>query len=406
MILSKKGYKVDNRLKELKRYSSEDISSNVKSLIESKKITDSTKSMYIYSKEILLDRLTHLQEVFPDFSLHAVAIKSNSHPSVLKEIVRNGCGLEAASIEEVKLAIDAECSKENIVFDSPVKTIEEIAWCDEHMPGMILNANCFQELDRLNSVKNLRVGIRINPLMDLDNPGMYDVSGINSKFGIPISAREQIIERALSMNQCVGLHIHAGSEIGSLQNHIDAIGSIVDIAEEIRSRGKKLEFIDIGGGRPAKMEPGSQEGLEDFYSGIIEKFPAILDYQVITEYGRFVHAHAAFVISKVEYILDHCSPEIALIHVGADLFPREIYSSHPPYHEISVVDRQGNQKSQDPKIYAIGGPLCFSGDFLTKNRTLPRIQPGDYICISDTGANTLSMWSRHCSREEVEVVLL
>ena len=26
------------------------------------------------------------------------------------------------------------------------------------------------------------------------------------------------------------------------------------------------------------------------------------------------------------------------------------------------------------------------------------LQPGDYVCVHDAGANSLSLWSRHCSR--------
>ena len=274
--------------------------------------------------------MNHITKVFPETTLHAVAIKANSHPKVLKEIVKMGHGLEAASIEEVQLAINAGCAPDHIVFDSPVKTIEEINNCNDNIQGMIINANCFQELERLEGKNNVKVGIRINPLADLNNPGLYDVSSANSKFGIPISDRDRIIHYALNMENCQGLHIHAGSEIGNQSNHVQAILSMVEIAEEIRLKGKKLAFIDIGGGIPANMQRGLQKGLWSFYNELIEMAPAILDYQIITEYGRFVQAHTAFTISRVEYVLAHCNPNIALIHVGADLFPREIYSSHPP----------------------------------------------------------------------------
>ncbi len=392
-------------LMSLKRSTEKDYQLTVKGLIRSGVLSPETKSLYIYNKEILVDRLDHLSAVFPKDSLHAVAIKSNSNHEVLKEIVNQGHGLEAASYEEVLLAHKAGCPNEKIVFDSPVKTIEEIHNCNQQFPSMILNANCFQELERLKGKNNVRIGIRINPLIKLDNPGIYDVSGNNSKFGIPISQKEKIIQYALHMPNCEGLHIHAGSEIGSEENHIRAIGSIVDIAEEIRLKGKKLAFIDIGGGVPARMESGSQKGLEYFYDKLRQSFPAINNYKMVTEYGRFVQAHTAFVISKVEYLLDHCEPNIALIHVGADLFPREIYSTHPPHHDVFVLDQEGNLKDEQEADYDIGGPLCFSGDFIKRNISLPKIESGDLICIADTGANTLSMWSRHCSRNEVEFFL-
>ena len=390
----------------LKRNSELDLQNITQQLISEKIISVNTKSLYVYCSDILENRLNHLAETFPPKSLHAVAIKSNSHRAVLEMIVEQDCGLEAASYEEVVMASMAGCPNEKIVFDSPVKTIQEIEDCNLLFPGMILNANCFQELERLKGKDNLIVGIRINPLTDIGSPGIYNVSSQHSKFGIPITEDKKIVQYALQMSNVKGLHIHAGSEIGSRINHLKAIGSLVELAEKIRVGGKKLDFIDIGGGIPANMEKGPQEGLDDFFKQLVSAYPQILEYRIITEYGRFVQAHTAFVISKVEYVLDHCDPNIALIHVGADLFPREIYSSHPPYHELYVMEKDGTLKMGDKSEYDIGGPLCFSGDFVKKDIALPNIEEGDYICISDTGANTLSMWSRHCGREEVEVKIM
>ena len=77
------------------------------------------KANYFYLKESLNYRLNLLKEFFPSDTLHAIAIKTNSHPEVLKYIASKGFGLEAASIEEVKLAQKAGVPSNKIVFDSP-----------------------------------------------------------------------------------------------------------------------------------------------------------------------------------------------------------------------------------------------------------------------------------------------
>ena len=38
------------------------------------------------------------------------------------------------------------------------------------------------------------------------------------------------------------------------------------------------------------------------------------------------------------------------------------------------------------------------GDFVAKGIALPPVGQGDYIVMKDAGANTLSLFSRHCSR--------
>jgi len=46
------------------------------------------------------------------------------------------------------------------------------------------------------------------------------------------------------------------------------------------------------------------------------------------------------------------------------------------------------------------GPLCFAGDIIAPGVRLPFVVcQGDYVVLKDAGANTLSLWSRHCSRQ-------
>ncbi len=366
------------------------------------------KSLYFYNVSLLENRLNHLREVFTSNNvLHAAAIKTNNIPEVLSHIVNLGYGLEAASFEEVLLAKTAGCPNEKIIFDSPVKTRKEIQTCDQEYPGMYLNANCFAELERLKETNNLNIGIRINPLVDIKAPDIFNVSNNRSKFGIPISEKKKIIFFALNTNNISGLHVHAGSEIGNIKGHIEAIGVVYDLAKEINHVQKdKIRFIDIGGGFPANTKKGKQEGLDTFVKELINRCPSIFnDFKIMTEYGRFIHTHNSFVVSQVEYVLDHTDPNIILTHVGGDLFVREIYSSHPPFHEISILNEKGQVKEGKQQEYDIGGPLCFTGDFLKKNISLPKVEEKDLVIIADTGSNSISMWSGHCSREKIKVII-
>jgi len=52
----------------------------------------------------------------------------------------------------------------------------------------------------------------------------------------------------------------------------------------------------------------------------------------------------------------------------------------------------------------IAGPLCFSGDVVKRDILLPVVERGDFIVLHDCGANSLSMFSRHCSRQAPSVI--
>ena len=74
-------------------------------------------------------------------------------------------------------------------------------------------------------------------------------------------------------------------------------------------------------------------------------------------------------------------------------------------YPISVLNVNSN--SQDKyKSYDIAGPLCFAGDVLFKNIKLKEVSEGDKLFIYNIGANTISMWSSHCSRDQPEFLFV
>ncbi len=49
--------------------------------------------------------------------------------------------------------------------------------------------------------------------------------------------------------------------------------------------------------------------------------------------------------------------------------------------------------------YDIGGPCCIAGDVIARMRPFPRIHPGNFVAIHDTGAYYHSAWSFYNSRQ-------
>ena len=394
----------------MRQISPEEIAEQYRLAVENKVLSSQCKAAIFYSSALLANRLSILSNHFPKNTLLAVAIKANSSPEVLKCIVDAGYGLEAASIEEVKLAMSAGIVAEKIVFDSPVKTREEIAYCHQHLPGMIVNANALQELSRYPADFSGRLGLRINPLVQTDAPEFFDVVRKNSKFGVPISLEAEIIEACLQYSKVSGLHIHIGSGIKDFSGNVAAVKLVCALAEKINNRRvalgieTKISWIDIGGGIHFDSEAGSF-GVQSFVKALKKETPLFESFEVITEYGAFVHKHNSFAISRIEYVLASAHPEIAdtaFIHLGADLFLRKVYSSLPIEYPCFVLQKS---PALETSTYNIAGPLCFAGDYLYYDLALPKLAEGDLFVIQDIGANTLSMWSGHCSRERPKVVL-
>lgn len=362
-------------------------------------------ALIFYSVVRLRERLHGLREIFgagPGFPpvLHTVAVKTNPQRHILRQIVQSGFGLEAASFEEVKLAVEAGASFDRITYNSPVKTKHEIAWCEENYSGLRLNVNSLDELDRLSSHTSLHVGIRVNPLVHAGSDELYNVSGEESKFGVPIDQRDAIIDHALRYPVDT-LHLHVGSQVGDLAKVAGAIADVVDLADSINRNGAekgRINTINIGGGLPAGRDPHSSLQLMREYVELIQGYaPRLRQYQVITEFGQWVHKHNGVTFSQVEYVKKLARKYIAYVHVGADLFMREAYTAMNTLDFVALTDA-GVLLEREESLIDIAGPLCFNGDYLGKDRRLPRLEPGDIIAIPSSGANSYGLWSRHCSR--------
>lgn len=69
-------------------------------------------------------------------------------------------------------------------------------------------------------------------------------------------------------------------------------------------------------------------------------------------------------------------------------------------HSVAVSDRDCTMPRSLAEV-TIAGPLCFSGDIIAGAKyplKMPTPRAGDRVVVLDAGANTLSLFSRHCSR--------
>ncbi|MEY4570928.1 MAG: hypothetical protein RLZ10_121 [Bacteroidota bacterium] len=347
--------------------------------------------------------LAHLTSSFPETSIHAIAVKTNPHPKVLEHLVKLGYGLEAASLEEVQLAVKAGAEFSKIVFDSPVKTRHEINYCHDHFPGIRINVNCLEELNRMPEHPSFTLGIRINPMIDAGSPSLYHVSSDESKFGVPIIEKAEIIDAILKY-PVTQLHVHAGSHMNNIDCAIDAVNILSNLADQANvalnenNCSRRIEYLDIGGGLPPEILYENKESRMQIYSsGLFRAIPGLKNYKIITEFGQWCYFYTAYAISKVEYSLKRGQKNVAFIHLGADYLMRDAYTK-PRGIDFIVLNDRLSRKSGNEITYDIAGPLCFAGDYLIKNKSLPPINEGDWMMLLNTGSNSFGLWSRHCSR--------
>lgn len=362
------------------------------------------------SFDVIQERLQTIEGAFPEECVHSVAIKSNPLREVLRFIAGEGYHAEAASMGEVKLALASGFTPDRIVFDSPVKTGEEIRWCAEHLPGALINANSLEELLSYPKKVPFHAGLRINPGMSIETHSSMDVSRSTSKFGEPLPRNpEPLASRLVTVDALDTLHIHQGSQSRDFEAMAEGISKVVHLATMVNklADGEKIRTIDIGGGMPVNYEGDHPFGIDEYADVLKETVPELFDgsFQVVTEFGRYVHAHAGWTVSRVEEVKQFQEKSVAVMHAGADLFLRESYNPGDWPHKISVLDPDFQPRERSTiSTWDLAGPLCFGGDLPFRNEELPEIHKGDFILIHDTGANTHALWSRHCSRPFPKII--
>ena len=119
---------------------------------------------------------------------------------------------------------------------------------------------------------------------------------------------------------------------------------------------------------------------------------------------------------------------IAVIQTGADLFLRQCYNPTSfGYHRMEACTIDGkliqstkqrknsnqtsslinsNEKEIEYRVernHFVTGPLCFGGDVLAPCWVGGELRRGDLIMFKDAGANLISMFSHHCSRQSSPV---
>ena len=250
---------------------------------------------------------------------------------------------------------------------------------------------------------DFQLGLRINPKVKTGAPDVYDVSHDESKFGVPITEREKILDAILRFPVTL-LHVHSGSQMANIDSATDGICLLRDIAIEantlLLSRGisRRIKTLDIGGGlMPEELEMSETSMMEQYVSNLRLRCPELWEFELITEFGQWSYFFSGYAISKIEYSIQKGDKYITYIHIGADFLLRDSYVK-PRGIAFGIMDSSFQWKTTKKVSHDIAGPLCFAGDYLAKNVLLPQAEETDIMILAGTGSNSYGLWSRHCSR--------
>ena len=125
-----------------------------------------------------------------------------------------------------------------------------------------------------------------------------------------------------------------------------------------------------------------------------------LDCALILEPGRVIVGNAGVLVTKVLYTKEGGEKNFVIVDAAMnDLIRPSLYGS---YQRIQPV----HKKDRIETTVDVVGPICESGDFLAKDRKIPKVEPGELLAVMSAGAYGFSMSSNYNSRPRAAEVLV
>jgi diaminopimelate decarboxylase len=334
-------------------------------------------------------------------------MKANANLAILRVLLDQGGGLDIVSGGELFRALRAGADPQRIVFAGVGKSAEEIE-AALRADILLLNVESPQELKAIHAVAAklgtpARVAMRVNPDVDPKTHPYISTGLRQSKFGVPIQEALELYRsmRALNHLDPVGVHAHIGSQITQVAPFQESLAKLVPLVKALRQDGFNIQYLDIGGGIGIRYKDESPPAPIE-YANTLRPLLDALACMVLMEPGRFLVGNAGSLVTRVLYEKANQDKKFLVVDGGMnDLIRPSLYNA---YHTIVPVVQRANGH---PEVTLdVVGPICESGDFLAKDRSLPACQPGDLLAVLSAGAYGFAMASNYNARPRVPEVMV
>lgn len=358
-------------------------------------------NFYLYEESVIRDATQALHTQFPGAQF-LYSVKCNPAGRVLDTVFSQGLGADAASAAEVDFAWQRGVPKDRIYFSAPGRTEADFrrVW-----GRCVLIADSLHELEMISRIaaergETAEVGVRLNP----DFTFTAD-QGVPGKFGID---QEDFFAQASALTalpgiRLVGIHVHAKSQ------ELDAAAlagyhrKMFHLAERVQTLlGKPLQFVNFGSGLGIPFAAGDapldlETAGASFRAALADFRKTAPDTRILIETGRYVVGKSGTYVTTVldkkvsrgKTFLLLCGTLNAFARPAVSRMVRS-YTDSPapceplftcPWSEalIPLTDRA------EQETVTLAGNLCTAADIIAQDITLPRMEIGDGLALTNAG---------------------
>jgi diaminopimelate decarboxylase len=332
------------------------------------------------------------------------AMKANSNLAVLDVFARLGAGFDIVSGGELARVVAAGGDPGKVVFSGVGKSEAEIG---QALAAGILcfNVESGGELERIERIaaaagKRAPVSVRVNPDVDPKTHPYISTGLRENKFGVAVEDALRLYRAASASRhlQVVGIDFHVGSQLTEVTPFVAALDKALELVDALEREGIALHHIDLGGGLGIRYRDEHPPSPEAYLGPLLDRL-AGRPQKILLEPGRALVGNAGLLLTRVEYLKQGPDRNFAIVDAAMnDLLRPALYDA---WHEIVPVARRGEPE----RVYEVVGPVCETGDFLGRGRSLA-LAPGDLLAILSAGAYGMVMSSNYNTRPRAAEVMV
>lgn len=362
---------------------------------------------YLYNARVIRRQFRALDQALADLPHRvAYAVKANANLAVLRVLRDLGAGADIVSGGELARALAAGFEPERIVFSGVGKTDTELTAAVEagighvHLESTAELAALGRIVERLR--RPMRVGIRVNPDVTAETHPYIATGQGGIKFGVPV---DQVVPLALAAARHPLLTLdtiamHIGSQLLDAAPYAEGVRRLLDLVAMVRAAGvDSLRTLDMGGGLGIRYRDERPLGPDALASAVL---PLVREsgLELVMEPGRYLVGSAGVLLTTVLSRKYSGGKDLVIVDAGMNDLVRP--SHYMAYHEMVEVEQRGRAEAEVDVV----GPVCETGDFLARDRSLPGLERGERIAVLGAGAYGFVMASNYNTRPRPAEVLV
>lgn len=351
--------------------------------------------LFVYDEAHIRARCREAVSVLGDGATYAS--KAFLCRAVARLVHEEGMRIDVATGGELQVVLAAGVPAERTVLHGNNKSLDELRLALTAGVGRIV-VDSDDELDRIESLVASglpvpRVLLRINPGIEVHTHEHVRTGNLDSKFGFPLptgQADDALARaRASAAVDLVGLHMHIGSQVFSVENFLEGLRAVAPFVV-----AADLPELVVGGGLGvAYVEGEAAPTITEWATAVVQECRAAgITAGIGVEPGRAVIGAAAvtlYTVGTVKFI-----PGVRTyvsVDGGMSDNPRPVlYGSG---YE-TFLPRAATSRREMP--IRLVGKHCESGDLLVREGRVPAdLAVGDVIATPVTGAYGHSMGSNY-----------